>query len=221
MQRKLLKGFSITLGVFGLLILIIVIFPIASYWAKAKQNFPNLISPIFNEESEKQNISNLDYTRASNWFTGGVGSDSFDVSDVSFYTISIPALEIEKATVALGGEDLSKSLIQYPGTSLPGRLGNSVIFGHSVLPVFYDPKDYLAIFSTLPTLEKGNKIYIDYDGVLYTYVVENMFEVSPADIQILSQNVGSSNLSLVTCTPPGDPRKPKRLIVRAKMVPST
>ncbi len=216
MQRKLLKGFSITLGIFGLLTLVVVVFPIASYWAKAKQNFPNLTSPIFNDEK----ISDLDYTRASSWFVGGSESGDFVQSNISFYTISIPALGIEKATVVLGGEDLSKSLIQYPGTATPGRLGNSVIFGHSILPIFYDPEDYLAIFSTLPTLEEGDEIYIDYDGILYTYVVEDMFEVAPTDIQILSQNAGSSNLSLVTCTPPGDPRKPKRLIVRAKMVPS-
>ena len=48
-----------------------------------------------------------------------------------------------------------------------------------------------------------------------------MFEVRPTDIGILEQNAGSSYLSLVTCTPMGDPRKPKRLVVRASLIPST
>ena len=48
-----------------------------------------------------------------------------------------------------------------------------------------------------------------------------MFEVLPTDLQILEQNRVDSYLTLVTCTPPGDPRKPKRLIVRARLAPVT
>ncbi|HJX45788.1 MAG TPA: sortase, partial [Patescibacteria group bacterium] len=133
--------------------------------------------------------------------------------------ISIPKLKIKNATVAIGGEDLSKSLIQYPGTALPGRDGNAVIFGHSILPRFYNPKDYIAIFSTLTDLAKGDEIEVNYDGVNFLYRVVDMFEVLPTDIQVLEQDVSDSYLTLVTCTPPGDPRDPKRLIVRAKVVP--
>ena len=46
-----------------------------------------------------------------------------------------------------------------------------------------------------------------------------MFEVSPKDIQVLEQNSSDAFLTLVTCTPPGHPQKPKRLIVRARIVP--
>ncbi len=46
-----------------------------------------------------------------------------------------------------------------------------------------------------------------------------MFEVLPTDIQVLDQDTTDSFLTLVTCVPPGDPRKPKRLIVRARVIP--
>jgi sortase A len=128
-------------------------------------------------------------------------------------------LGIKKATIAIGGEDLSESLIQYPGTALPGKNGNAVIFGHSILPQFYDPEDYLSIFSTLPTLDEGDEIQLDYDGVVYKYIVENMFEVLPSDIEVLEQDRSDSFLTLVTCVPPGHPLKPKRLVVRARIVP--
>jgi len=121
--------------------------------------------------------------------------------------------------VAIGGEDLSDSVIQYPGTALPGKRGNSVLFGHSILPQFYDPEDYLAIFSTLPTMEEGNKIEVNFDGITYNYEVVDMFEVRPTDIYILEQNESTPYLSLVTCTPPGHPLRPKRLVVRAKLIP--
>jgi sortase A len=87
------------------------------------------------------------------------------------------------------------------------------------LPQFYNPEDYLAIFSTLPTLNKGDLIEINYDGISYEYEVEDMFEVLPTDIQVLEQNSGDSFLTLVTCVPPGHPLKPKRLIVRARILP--
>lgn len=216
MPKTLMKIIAVVFGASGLIILTATIYPIASYEFIARQKYPDLISPI-PDKQKTQNQPN-DYTKASNWFVGSAQED-FKVSKVSYYTLSIPKLRIENATVAIGGEDLSKSLIQYPGTALPGKNGNAVIFGHSILPRFYDPKNYIAIFSTLSKLEKGDEIDINYDGISYLYRVSSVFEIYPTDIQVLEQDVSSSYLTLVTCTPPGDPRKPKRLIVRAKVIP--
>lgn len=216
-QKLILKISAIVCAISGIIILTYVFYPIVSYEGVSRQKYPSLLSPVV--ESKGVSLEETDLTRASNWFVGGVDRDSFASSRVSFYTLSIPSLEIENATVAIGGEDLSENLIQYPGTALPGKRGNSVVFGHSILPQFYNPEDYLAIFSTLPTLDKGDLIEINYDGISYEYEVEDMFEVLPTDIQVLEQNSGDSFLTLVTCVPPGHPLKPKRLIVRARILP--
>lgn len=216
-QKLILKISAIVCAISGIIILTFVFHPIVSYEGESRQKYPSLLSPIV--ESKGVSLEETDLTRASNWFVGGVGRDNFVSSNVSFYTLSIPKLEIEDATVAIGGEDLSENLIQYPGTALPGKRGNSVVFGHSILPQFYNPEDYLAIFSTLPTLDKGDLIEINYDGISYEYEVEDMFEVLPTDIQVLEQNSGDSFLTLVTCVPPGHPLKPKRLIIRARILP--
>jgi LPXTG-site transpeptidase (sortase) family protein len=219
MDKKLVyKIAAVISGLSGLIILAGVVIPIASYRFESGTKYPQLISPLPQGSLEKE-AESLDYTKASNWFTGGVPKERFVSSNILFYTISIPKLKIENATVAVGGEDLSKSLIQYPGTALPGRPGNSVIFGHSVLPIFFNPKDYISIFSKLNTLKAGDEIDVAYDAVSYSYQVESMFEVLPSDIQVLEQDSSDSFLSLITCVPPGDPRKPKRLIVRARVVP--
>lgn len=207
-------------GISGIVILLGVIVPIAGYERQSGQKYPQLVSPLpQGEGSIGQEVERLDYTKASNWFSGGAPKENFVSANVSYYTVSIPKLKIENATVAIGGEDLAKSLVQYPGTALPGRPGNSVIFGHSILPIFFNPKDYISIFSTLPSLKAGDEINVNYDGVSYLYRVETSFEVLPSDIQVLEQNSSDSFLTLVTCVPPGDPRKPKRLIVRARIVP--
>jgi len=213
----LLKISAIVSGISGLIILAGVLAPILFYEASPIKGNPDIVSPL-PEEEVKGSVGEIDYTKASNWFVGGARSEDFSNEKIDFYTLSIPRLKIENATVAIGGEDLSKSLIQYPGTATPGKRGNSVIFGHSILPIFYNPKDYLAIFSTLPTLKKGDEINVNYDGVAYQFRVEDMFEVAPTDIQVLEQSSADSFLTLVTCVPPGDPRKPRRLIIRARLV---
>lgn len=224
MNKKILKICAAVSGISGAVILASVLLPIAQYEAEARQKYPALLDPIVQKGSQSEagaSSQDLDYTRASNWFVGGAKRQDFVSGDISFYTLSIPALGIEAATVAIGGEDLSDSLIQYPGTAPPGKTGNAVIFGHSILPQFFDPNNYLAIFSTLPNLKKGNEIYVNYDGISYKYRVENLFEVKPADIQVLEQSTSDSYLSLITCTPPGHPLKPKRLIIRARIVPTS
>ena len=224
-QKKLLQISAIVSGISGLVILAGVIYPIASYNSRYSKNYTKLISPLADSGNQIQGVLTVstrgesDDTKASSWFTGGAGEEAFNVANISHYTISIPKLKIDSATVTIGGEDLSKSLIHYPGTAMPGKRGNSVIFGHSILPIFNNPKEYIAIFTMLPYLKTGDLVYIDYDGISYTYKVEEMFEVLPTDLQVLDQDDSDSFITLVTCVPPGDPRDPKRLIVRARVVP--
>jgi sortase A len=221
-QKTVLRIAAAVSGISGVVILIGVIYPIVSYNLTYPKNYSELISPLAEgQDSVKGDsaVQTVDYTKASNWFVGGAAKEDFTSSKVEYYTIGIPKLKIEKAVVAIGGEDLSEHIIQYPGTALPGKRGNAVLFGHSVLPIFYNPKNYLSVFSLLPTLKKDDEIFVDYDGVSYTFRVESMFEVLPEDIQVLDQDTSDSFLTLVTCVPPGDPRNPKRLIVRARVVP--
>jgi len=98
---------------------------------------------------------------------------------------------------------LKKSLIQYPQTALPGQLGNAVVFGHSVLPQFFNPKSYLTIFATLYKLEEGDEIYVKYGSIEYKYVINKMFEVKPTDLSVLDQRFNQRSLTLITCSPPG------------------
>lgn len=217
MKKIAVKLLSVVTLLTGLIILGSVLFPILSYDPKYS-SLDKYLSPI--PESEKLSFEQSpDLTKASNWFVGGAEPEDFAVSNVKYYTISIPRLGIENATTAIGGEDLSESLIHYPGTALPGKRGNAVIFGHSALPIFFSPTNYDTIFSTLPTLEPGDDIIVHYDGITYRYVIEDMFEVQPTDLEVLAQNTSDSFISLITCVPPGHPLRPRRLIVRARIVP--
>ena len=220
MRKTLSRITSFVMGIVGIFILTSTLFPILSYEVSSLDSFSNYLSPVPEKDLTVIEKSGDDLTLASNWFEGGAKKEDFtELGNIDYYTLSIPKFKIENAKVSVGGEDLSENLIQYPGTALPGRMGNTVIFGHSILPQFFNPKNYLSIFSRLPELKKNDEIEIYYDGISYLYRVVDLVEVYPDDIEVLEQRWGDSYLSLVTCVPPGDPRKPRRLVVRAKIVP--
>ncbi len=154
----------------------------------------------------------LDYTNADAWY----GHSTTQTFDHISYSLSIPKLKIKNATVRDDHTDLKESLIHYPGTAQPGDLGNGVIFGHSVLPQFFNPKNYLTIFSTLHTLSKGDEITITSGPATYTYKIEQMYVTTPDDLTPLAQSYASRTLTLITCTPPGTYLK--RLIIKAVLI---
>lgn len=148
-----------------------------------------------------------DFTKAQNWFPSQTYTEPRE-SKITHYTITIPKVDVYDAVVEIGGEDLSKSLIQYPGTANPGQLGSPVVFGHSVLRQFYNPEKsnprrYISIFSKIMTLENGDEIFVDFDGIRYSYIVKDKFEVRPEDVYILQQRYNNYELKLVTCVPEG------------------
>ncbi len=157
--------------------------------------------------------TSLDYTNSNTWFAGKAKSA---VTDPIVFNFSIPKLGIKDATVRNDHTDLKQSLILYPGTASPGDLGNAVIFGHSVLPQFFNPKNYLTIFSTLHTLTPGETINITFGPATYTYKIIDMYQTHPDDLSPLAQSYDNRYLTLITCTPPGTYLR--RLIIKAVLI---
>lgn len=205
----------------GLFLIATVTLPIVTYEVFTARRFvreeEKFLSPLGNNKVLSAKV--VDLTRASNWFSGEVPiSEPKNISQsIRYYTFSIPKLKIDKATAEVGGEDLSKSLIHYKGTALPGQIGNTVIFGHSVLPQFFNPQNYMTIFSTLPTLKLGDEVTINYDGITYRFTISEMFEVSPNDVYVLAQPNDRPHLTIITCVPPGTYLR--RLVIKADLVP--
>lgn len=217
-QRQMtfwLKGFSVLVLIVGLVLVSNAALPILYYELTNSRFTQQLVSPLTSEGIILGEESAVDYSNPKSWFPDAPVLPP-KPSRITHYNLSIPKLKIEDAIVQIGGEDLMESLIHYPGTALPGQYGNTVIFGHSVLPQFFNPKNYKTIFSTLPKLEEGDEILVDFDGIRYRYVVKGLAEVNPEDVAVLEQRYDSQWLSLITCVPPGTYLR--RLIVRAQLV---
>jgi len=206
--RKVAQVASIFFIFSGSAILFLVIYPILSFELFYGPKLAKLISPIPNEiikqalsgEISVLGASNIDYTKASVWFPKAVNIRLATTN--SFYTLTIPKLNINNANVMVGAEDLSKSLIHFTGP-LPGNSGTPVIFGHSSLPILYNPTNYNYIFTKLTDLKKGDSILIKSDNVTYQYKVFDMHVTTPDDLTVLQQSYDYQYITLITCVPQG------------------
>lgn len=220
--RKFRKIAGLGIIICGIFILSYFFFPLAIYQIIANATGNTIAIPLPKYamvtnggigDKALLGLSNSDiYYDARNWYP------SLNVDNnasIPTYTISIPKLKIYDAQVSTKDYDLTKHLIQYAGTSIPGQNGTAVIFGHSTLPQWFDPKNYKTIFATLHTIKEGDLITASVNGVNYTYKIFAVDVTSSKDTNMFSQSFDRSYLTIITCTPPGTVWK--RLVVRASL----
>lgn len=218
---KKISGFLASAFVLtGVFLLGQVVWPIAGWYLFLMPNYTRVIaSPLASTFVRAAEVvagpSSSDSFKPGTWFAE---SQSFDATNtvLKTYTISVPKLEIDAATVEVGGDDLKKSLVAWPTSALPGAYGNNIVFGHSELPQFASPNNYSGIFTHLMDLTSGDEILVDYDGVRYKYQVVDKKIVSPTDLSVLEQRFDAAYITLITCEPPGTTWT--RGVVRAQLV---
>jgi sortase A len=94
--------------------------------------------------------------------------------------IHIPRLGEGFSRVVVEGvhkDDLAKGPGHYPGTALPGQVGNLAIAGHRATNG--EP------FRKLNLLEKGDVVVVETRDTYYTYVVDSSEIVTPADVNVI------------------------------------
>lgn len=225
--RFLIRVLGILLCIAGIIGVFYTFFPLLSWQIYFNPTFTTteVVAPIpkttiVNSSTlpslftnSQQILSGVDYTNAQNWFPTVMLPKG--APQVSSYELSIPKLGIRKAIVSTNDYDLSKHLVNYPGTAIPGENGNSVIFGHSSLPQLFRPNDYTTIFATIYTLKIGDEFIAHIENLSYYYKISSIRVVDPTDTSIFEQTRDNSYLTLVTCTPPGTTWK--RLIIQASL----
>lgn len=139
----------------------------------------------------------------------------------NFY-LKIPKLNIEKGMVKTNSFEMNPDnfIGHYAGSALPGEAGNVFLYGHSVVPFFFNPSNYKTIFSKIHELEDGDEFEIEYEGKTLKYKVFTKSILKPQEVKPLDPVtpafLNEKTVSLMTCTPPGTTLK--RLIVSAKQI---
>ena len=107
---------------------------------------------------------------------------------------------------------LTQGVAHASGTATPDQFGNVFIFAHSATN-WYQANDYNAVFYLLNKLVAGDSIIVYFENIPYNYSVDEIKFVKPAEVDYLSNNLNTNQLTLMTCWPPGTTLK--RLIVVA------
>ncbi len=165
--------------------------------------------------STARSIQQITNQNSSEWIPASPFSASHVDSQLTYYFLSIPKLKIENAVVTTIDTDLSRHLVNFPGTAVPPARGNAAVFGHSTLPPLFDPSNYKTIFANLHTLSVGDTLMVNANKSVFNYRIFSITVVEADETSYLSQESDNSYLTLITCTPPGTLWK--RLIIKSKL----
>lgn len=143
--------------------------------------------------------------------TTGVAVPVIEEGD-GFAFLEIPAIDVDVAVIAgVAPNDLKKGPGHYPGTPMPGQLGNAAIAGHRTT--------YGQPFFRLDELVPGDEIIVTTVQGRFVYVVTDSEIVPPSrgDV-VLTDDPTIARLTLTTCDPKWTATN--RLIVRAELDPT-
>ncbi|HET7405690.1 MAG TPA: class E sortase [Mycobacteriales bacterium] len=117
--------------------------------------------------------------------------------------LRIPRLGSDYVKVVVEGvnhDDLKKGPGHYPGTAMPGQIGNFVVSGHRTT--------YGAPFNRLDELQVNDAIVVETRTMWFTYHVTSKEVVLPTDIDVIApvpdhpgQKPTKAYLTFTTCHP--------------------
>ena len=104
--------------------------------------------------------------------------------------------------------EINRGPAHWPGTAMPGALGNVVVAGHRTT--------WSSPFRHLDLLEVGDEIRFSVAGRVAVYRVTETLVVAPEDVWIAQQGP-SRIVTLFACHPVGSAAQ--RIVVRGELVP--
>lgn len=124
--------------------------------------------------------------------------------------IQIPSIGVDEVMYdQVTALSIDKGPSHWPGTAMPGQLGNVVVAGHRT--------SHRSPFLRLGELHNGDDIVFVMPDGTWTYKVSNIEVVSPKALDIVNQHE-VSEATLFTCHPPGSASE--RLVIHALFVPT-
>ncbi|MPZ97005.1 MAG: class E sortase [Propionibacteriales bacterium] len=157
-------------------------------------------------KNKQQDITN---DLLNSWDDPAVGdllgpSEGSDLGD-ALALVKIPRFGAEYVVPVIEGvrpEDLAQGLGHYPGTALPGQVGNFAVAGHRV--THGEP------FRDLPKMREGDEVVVETADAVYTYEMDtdpNDLVVQPGDTWVIDPVPGEpkdtkpdqARITLTTC----------------------
>ena len=118
--------------------------------------------------------------------------------------ITAPIVYVDEANEDVFQDALTRGVVHYPGTALPGEPGNPYIFGHSS-DYMWKPGDFKQVLKEMIDIPLETEIRItNHEGGLFIYRVIETKIVGPKEVSVLDQyNYERTLLTLQTSCPVG------------------
>jgi LPXTG-site transpeptidase (sortase) family protein len=117
--------------------------------------------------------------------------------------IDVPFASEEKVINGDFVDELRQGIVKYPNTTLPGRVWNTLLFGHSSVDMLQARNEpYGHVFYRLPRMQAWDIIQVVWDGEIFEYEVVERSILWPRDVpDAVNQTVDKDVLILMACYP--------------------
>lgn len=131
--------------------------------------------------------------------TQDVNQDEIVISSQAIAVIDIPAIST-RGQVMLGTDDetLKNYIGMFKGSVNPGQDGNFCVAAHNNI--------YTEIFKNLHNIKVSDKVRVITRDKEYVYIINNVEEILPTQVEVLNSDASKKEITLITCTDLGRTR---------------
>lgn len=163
--------------------------------------------PLYHEYEQKKEVAALEEALTLIAASDGETVDLSEVENLAFtqeelegvLELEIPSIDLkQKILTETSEENLNVSLTQIKPDQTPGE-GNFTVAGH---------RGYRGDrhFRHLPDVKKGEQILLHTNEFTYVYQVASSEVINPSQVEILEDQEGVDEITLITCTVGGNER---------------
>lgn len=206
-MRTVVRGLGQTLITIGVVVLLFCVYELK-------------ITNIYTAQEQSRLEEGLERAWAEPVARPGAGTPvqpaAVDIGE-GFAVLRIPSIDRDFSKVVVNGvgvEELKTGPGHYPGTALPGEVGNVVLSGHRTT--------YGAPFERFGELEPGMAVVLETRATWFTYRITGSEIVTPTAVEVTYPVPGDAQatptkrlLTMTTCHPKFSAKQ--RLIVSAEL----
>lgn len=191
--------------IFSFIILFIGIFIFASEYFNAKKIavYDYMNELYYNQEIEVADIEEISEEEIlqEEIIENNEEESSTDTSyeeNKSIYIgyLSIPDINLKKGFTEKTSKynTVSKNIEILSASDYPDKEKGNVIFAA------HSGNSSVSYFNKLHLIEKGAKVYVEYNNITYTYEIVNIYEINKTGKADITRRKGVSGITLITCT---------------------
>ena len=140
---------------------------------------------IKNEENNGETLSNTSYK-----------FDELNNTSIYIGYLSIPDINLKKGFTTIDSKynTVSKNIQILSRSDYPDKENGNVIFAA------HSGNSSVSYFNKLYLLNNGARVYIEYNNIVYTYEIINIYTVNKTGQVEIKRNKNKNTITLITCT---------------------